>query len=54
MTPIGYKMRDREMMAMVTTVVHQVEEPLEAMVMGVWPVEDEVSWCAITVTSMEI
>ena len=42
------------MMAMVTVVVHQVEEPLEAVVVGVWPVEDEVRWCAITVTSLDI
>ena len=51
---IRYKMRDRAMMAMVTVVVHQVEEPLEAVVMGVWPVEDEVRWCDITVINPNI
>ena len=48
--PIGYKMRDRLMMAMATAVVHQDEVALEAVVMMVWVVEDVVRWCVITVT----
>ena len=49
-TPIGYKMRDRAMMAMVTAVVHQVEVLLEVMVMVVWSEEEEARLCVTTVT----
>ena len=52
--PIGYKMKDRAMMAMATTVVHQVEVLLEVMVMVVWLVEDEFRWCVINVTRLDI
>ena len=52
--PIGYKMRDKAMMAMATVVVHQVEVLLEAMVMVVWLAEDMVRWCVITVTRLDI
>ena len=51
MTPILYKMRDREMMAMVTAVVHQVEVILEVMVEVVWSEEEEAKLCVTTVTS---
>ena len=37
--PIGYKMRDRVMMAMAIMVVHQVEVVLEALVMVAWLAE---------------
>ena len=50
MTPIGYKMRDRAMMAMVTAVVHQVEVLLEVMVVVVWLEEEEARLCVTTVT----
>ena len=33
---IGYKMMAKEMMDMVTVVVHQVDEILEVVVMVVW------------------
>ena len=52
--PIGYKMRDRVMMAMATGVVHQVEVLLEAMVMVVWLAEDTVRWFVISVTRLDI
>ena len=51
---IGYKIRDRAMMAMVTAVVHQVEVLLEVVVMVVWLAEDEAKLCAITVTRQDI
>ena len=54
MMPIGYKMRDRAMMAMATGVMHQVEVLLEAVVMVVWLAEDAVRWCVITVTKPDI
>ena len=54
MIPIGYKMRDRAMMAMATEVMHQVEVILEAVVMVVWLAEDAVRWCVITVTRPNI
>ena len=47
---IGYKMTDRAMMAMVTTVVHQKEVLLEVVVEVVWPKEEEAMWCVTTVT----
>ena len=47
---IGYKMRDRAMMAMATTVVHQVEVLLEVVVEVVWPDEEEARFCITTVT----
>ena len=50
MTPIGYKMRDQTMMAMVTTVVHRVEVLLEVVTVVVWLEEDEARLCAIAVT----
>ena len=50
MMPIGYKMRDRAMMAMVTVVVHQVEVLLEVVVEVVWPKEEEARLCVTTVT----
>ena len=50
MTPIGYKMRDRAMMAMVTVVVHPVEVLLEVMVVVEWPEEEEARLCVTTVT----
>ena len=52
--PIGYRMRERAMMAMGTVVVHQVEVLLEAVVVVVWLAEDAVRWCAITVTRLDI
>ena len=52
--PIGYKMRDQEMMAMDTGVMHQVEVLLEAVVVVVWLAEDTVRWCVITVTKPDI
>ena len=51
---IGYKMMAKEMMDMVTTVVHQVAELLEVMVVVVWLVEDEARLCAITRTRQYI
>ena len=50
MMPIGYKMRDRAMLAMAPTVVHQVEVILEAVVVVVWLAEDAVRWCVTTIT----
>ena len=50
MMPIGYKMRDRAMMAMVTVVVHQVEVILELVVVVVWSEEEEAGLCVTTVT----
>ena len=47
---IGYRMRDREMMAMATVVVHQVEVLLEVVVEVVWPEEVEARLCVTTVT----
>ena len=52
--PIGYKMRDRVMMAMATVVVHQVEVVLEAVVVVAWLEEVMVRWCVITVTRPDI
>ena len=46
----GYKTMAKEMMDMVTMVVHQVEELLEVVVMVVWLAEDEARLCAITIT----
>ena len=54
MIPIGYKMRDRAMMAMVTAVVHQVEVLLEVVVVVVWPKEEEAKLCVIIVTRPSI
>ena len=48
--PIGYKMRDRVMMAMFTRVVPPVGVLLEVMVMVFWQEEAEVRWCVTTVT----
>ena len=48
--PIGYKMRDITMTAMVTMVVHQVEVLLEIVVVVVWPEEEEARLCVTTVT----
>ena len=48
--PIGYKMRDRVMMAMATAVVHQEEVVLEAVVKVVWSEEEEARLCVTTVT----
>ena len=47
---IGYKMRDRAMMAMVTVVVHQVEVLLEVVVEVVWLEEVKARSCVTTVT----
>ena len=47
---IGFKMRDRAMMAMVTMVVHQVEVLLEVVVEVVWSEEVEARLCVTTVT----
>ena len=52
--PIGYKMRDRAMIAMFTAVVHLVEVLLEVVVMVVWLAEVEARLCAITVTRQDI
>ena len=54
MMPIGYKMRDKAMMDMVTVVVHQVEVLLEVGVMVVWLEEDEARLCVIIVTRPDI
>ena len=51
---IGYKMRDRAMMAMVSAVVHQVEVLLEVVAVVVFPREKEVRWCDIIVTKWAI
>ena len=51
---IGYKMMAKAMMDMVTTVVHQVMELLEVVVMVVWLAEVEARLCAITVTRQDI
>ena len=51
---IGYKMRDRVMMAMATAVVHQVEVVLEAVVVVAWLAEAMVRWCVITTTKLGI
>ena len=51
---IGYKMMAKEMMDMVTVVVHQVAELLEVVAIMVWLVEDEARLCAITVTRQDI
>ena len=48
--PIGYKMRDKAMMAMATVVVHQVEVLLEVVVEVVWPEEVDTRLCFTTVT----
>ena len=40
---IGYKMMAKAMMDMVTTVVHQVMEILQVVVVVVWQAEVEVS-----------
>ena len=53
-TPIGYKMRDKAMMAMVTMVVHQEEVLLEVMVEVVWSEEVKVRLCVTTVTRPSI
>ena len=49
---IEYKMMAKEMMDMVTMVVHQVVELFEVMV--VWLEEVEARLCAITVTRQDI
>ena len=54
MTPIGYKIRDRATMAMVTVVVHHVEVLLEGMVVVVWLEEEEARLCVTTVTKLGI
>ena len=54
MMPIGYKMRDRSMMAMATVVVHLEEVVLEVVVMVAWLAEDAVRWCVIIVTRLDI
>ena len=51
---IGYKTMDKEMMDMVTVVVHHVTEVLVIVVMVVWLVEDEARLCTITVTRKDI
>ena len=51
---IGYKMMAKEMMDMVTVVVHQVMDLLEVVVMVVWLVEDEARLCAITVIRQDM
>ena len=51
---IGYKMMAKEMMDMVTMVVHQVEEILEVVVVVVWLAEDKARLCAITITRQDI
>ena len=51
---IGYKMMAKEIMDMVTIVLHQVSDLLEAMVVVVWLAEDEARLCAITVTRQDI
>ena len=51
---IGYKMRDRAMMVMVTVVVHQVEVLLQVMVEVVWSKEEEARLCVTTVTRLGI
>ena len=50
MTPIGYKMKHRAMMVMVTAVVHPVEVLLEDVVMVVWQEEAEARLYVTTVT----
>ena len=52
--PIEYKMRDRAMMVMATTVGYQVEVLLEVVVVVVWLAEDAVRWCVITITRLGI
>ena len=47
---IGYKMKDRAMMAMVTAVVHQVEVLLDFVVEVVWSKEEEARLFVTTVT----
>ena len=51
---IGYKMMAKEMMDMVTVVVHQVAELLEFVVVVVCLAEVEARLCAITVTRKDI
>ena len=51
---IGYKMKDRAMMAMATVVVHQVEVLLEVVVEVVWPEEVEAKLCVTTITRPSI
>ena len=46
---IWYKMMGKEMMDMVTMVVHRVVEILEVVVVVVWLVEVEARLCAITI-----
>ena len=50
MTPIGYRMKRRAMMVMVTVVVHPVEVLLAGAVVVVWQKEVEARWCVTTVT----
>ena len=54
MMPIGYKLRDRAMMAMATAVVHPKEVVLEVVVVVAWLAEDAVRWCVTTVTRPDI
>ena len=54
MMPIGYKMKHRAMMVMVTAVVHPVEVLLEDMVVVVWQEEEEARLCVTTVTRLDI
>ena len=47
-------MMAKEMMHMVTMVLHQVMKLLEVVVMVVWLAEEEARLCAITVTRQDI
>ena len=51
---IEYKMMAKAMMDMVTMVVYQVVNLLEAMFVVVWLAEDEARLCAITITRQDI
>ena len=51
---IGYKTMHKEMMDMVTVVVHQVEVILEFLVMVVFLDEVEARLCAITIIRQDI
>ena len=48
------QMMDKEMMDMVTVVMHQVEVLLEVVVRVVWLEEDKARLCVITVTRTDI
>ena len=51
---IGYKMMHKEMMDMVTVVVHQVEVLLEVVVVVVCLEEVKARLCAITIIRQDI